>query len=90
MPRKRPFSYQWQPSVLLRATTAPDGIGDLLTALGAFHDPEQGRDWLAELWRNEQVRDALEAASPVLVSRVLGLRPRRWCTSLTWSEGVAS
>ncbi|MEU8804052.1 type I restriction-modification system subunit M N-terminal domain-containing protein [Spirillospora sp. NPDC048819] len=23
-------------------------------------------------------------------SSAVGLRPRRWCTSLTWSEGVAS
>ncbi|MVZ99056.1 lantibiotic dehydratase [Actinomadura sp. LD22] len=70
MARKPPFSYQWQPGVLLRATTAPDGIGDLLATLDDFDDPEQGRDWLAEVWRDGRARDALEVASPVLVARV--------------------
>ncbi|MFB4298471.1 lantibiotic dehydratase [Actinomadura sp. NTSP31] len=70
MALKPPVSYQWQPGALLRATTVPDGIGDLLANLESPDDPEQGQDWLATVWRNAEVRDALETASPGLVSRV--------------------
>ncbi|GAA0284417.1 lantibiotic dehydratase [Actinomadura nitritigenes] len=70
---KTPASYQWQPSALLRATTVPDGIAELLPRdLQIFGEDaaERGREWLTDVWRNDQVRNALEAASPALVGRV--------------------
>ncbi|MFD3580980.1 lantibiotic dehydratase [Streptomyces sp. NPDC058683] len=64
-----PITYQWQPGLLLRASTSSRQIpvpdldlhGDDVTA--------RGRQWLAEVWR-APVPDALSAASPVLCRRV--------------------
>ncbi|MET7489347.1 lantibiotic dehydratase [Streptomyces sp. NPDC005538] len=65
-----PITYQWQPGMLLRASTASCQIPvpDLDLSDGC-DTPARGRQWLAEVWRNP-VPDALSAASPVLCQRV--------------------
>ncbi|GAA2166513.1 lantibiotic dehydratase [Actinomadura napierensis] len=65
-------AYRWQPGALLRATTAPEAIAELPRDLQLFGEdaPTQGRDWLADVWREQSFRDALEAASPALVGRI--------------------
>ncbi|MEU9190149.1 lantibiotic dehydratase [Streptomyces sp. NPDC048484] len=65
-----PITYQWQPGMLLRASTASCQIPvpDLDLSDGC-DIPARGRQWLAEVWR-DPVPDALSAASPVLCQRV--------------------
>ncbi|WP_030894153.1 lantibiotic dehydratase [Streptomyces sp. NRRL F-5053] len=69
MARRSPITYQWQPGVLLRASTVsrPVPVPDL--DLYGDDAPAQGRKWLAGVW-NDPVPDALSAASPVLCRRV--------------------
>jgi hypothetical protein len=79
--------------VLVRATTWPDGL-DLPDCpdLSGGARVEQGCAWLARAWALEDVRDAVEVASPVLAGQVrevcAGRRPparhvRRMVTSMT-------
>ncbi|MGW0827746.1 lantibiotic dehydratase [Streptomyces sp. NPDC002845] len=57
-------SYQWQGSALLRATTCP-GPADVPRTLD-LDDPAVTRAWLARVWQRDNIRDAVQAASPVL------------------------
>ncbi|MEU6379534.1 lantibiotic dehydratase [Streptomyces sp. NPDC046909] len=69
MAHASPIAYQWQPGMLLRASTAaqPIAVPDL-----DLHDSTiltQGRQWLAEVW-HDPLPEALSAASPILCQRV--------------------
>ncbi|WP_367138431.1 MULTISPECIES: lantibiotic dehydratase [Streptomyces] len=71
MALRTPVSYRWQAGALLRATTDP-GAWDLPRDLDLFGDSAamQGSAWLAAVWRRDEVRDALSAASPALYRQV--------------------
>jgi thiopeptide-type bacteriocin biosynthesis protein len=64
-----PITYQWQPGMLLRASTASRQIPVPDLDLHGDDAAVRGRQWLAEVWR-APVPDALSAASPVLCRRV--------------------
>ena len=61
--------FRWQGFALLRASTDPGAL-DLPRELHLLGDAEAGRRWLEDLWRRQEVRDALTAASPVLCRQV--------------------
>ena len=61
--------FRWQGVALLRASTDPGAL-DLPRELHLLGDAEAGRRWLEDLWRRQEVRDALTAASPVLCRQV--------------------
>ncbi|TDC75699.1 lantibiotic dehydratase [Streptomyces hainanensis] len=63
---------------MLRATTDPGAL-DLPRDLDLASDTlvERGRAWLAEVWRREEVRDAIAAASPALCDRIDDIIARR-------------
>ena len=64
-------SYRHADVLLIRATTSP---GDLIppSDLDLFGNAvaEQGCAWLARVWQREDIRDAVQLASPVLSRRV--------------------
>ncbi|MFD5317556.1 lantibiotic dehydratase [Streptomyces sp. NPDC127098] len=78
MVARLPVSYRWQGSAMLRATT-DTGAPDLPRDLDLTSDTvaERGREWLAEVWRREEVRDAIAAASPTLRDRIDDIIARR-------------
>lgn len=57
-------NYQWQGAAMLRATTGPGPVEVPRTL--DLDDSTGTREWLAEVWKREEVRDALRVASPVL------------------------
>ncbi|MFX4294306.1 lantibiotic dehydratase [Streptomyces bohaiensis] len=59
---------QWQPGAMLRATTDPGGL-ELPRELD-LNDPASAHEWLGRLWEREELREALDAASPALRKRV--------------------
>ncbi|MFF9073883.1 lantibiotic dehydratase [Streptomyces sp. NPDC014735] len=61
-------SYLWQGVALLRATTYP-GPADVPRTLD-LDDPVVTRAWLARVWQRDNIRDAVEAASPLLCQTV--------------------
>jgi lantibiotic biosynthesis protein len=80
---RTPVSYEWQSAAILRATTDP-GRWELPPDLGLL-DPDSvgtAREWLAGVWRREEIRAALSAASPALCRQINdlllvdGARPR--------------
>ncbi|KPI25026.1 Thiopeptide-type bacteriocin biosynthesis domain containing protein [Actinobacteria bacterium OV320] len=64
-----PLTYQWQPGMLLRASTASRPIPVPDFDLHGDDATVRGRQWLEEVWR-APVPTALSAASPVLCQRV--------------------
>ncbi|MEV0982135.1 lantibiotic dehydratase [Streptomyces sp. NPDC049915] len=56
--------YEWQGVAMLRATTHP-GPADIPRTLN-LDDMAVTRGWLSRIWQREEVRSALEVASPVL------------------------
>ncbi|AXI77470.1 lantibiotic dehydratase [Peterkaempfera bronchialis] len=71
MASSSPLRYRWRGGAILRATTDPGDLGlpgdlDLCGDAGAA----RARGWLGQVWRREDVRDALSAASPVLCRQV--------------------
>ncbi|MDX3784543.1 lantibiotic dehydratase [Streptomyces europaeiscabiei] len=64
-----PLTYQWQPGMLLRASTASRPIPVPDFDLHGDDATIRGRQWLEEVWR-APVPTALSAASPVLCQRV--------------------
>ncbi|MGW7386619.1 lantibiotic dehydratase [Streptomyces sp. NPDC054794] len=56
--------YQWQGAAMLRATTNP-GQADVPSTLN-LDDVSVTRIWLNRIWQREEVRSALELATPVL------------------------
>ncbi|MEV0186373.1 lantibiotic dehydratase [Streptomyces sp. NPDC050625] len=56
--------YQWQGAAMLRATTNP-GPADVPSTLN-LDDVTVTRIWLNRIWQREDVRSALELATPVL------------------------
>ncbi|MFJ7997552.1 lantibiotic dehydratase [Streptomyces sp. NPDC096310] len=69
MAHRSPITYQWQPGVLLRASTASQQIPIPDVDMYGEDTAAQGRQWLAEVWCGP-VPEALSAASPVLCGRV--------------------
>ncbi|MCX4884794.1 lantibiotic dehydratase [Streptomyces sp. NBC_00847] len=63
------LTYQWQPGMLLRASTASRPIPVPDFDLHGDDATIRGRQWLEEVWR-APVPTALSAASPVLCQRV--------------------
>ncbi|MFE4666632.1 lantibiotic dehydratase [Streptomyces sp. NPDC056716] len=71
MTARQSVSYRWQGSALLRLTTDPGGLElprDL--DLSGAEAAARGREWLAAVWRREEVRVAVTAASPALGDRI--------------------
>ncbi|HEU0088739.1 MAG TPA: lantibiotic dehydratase [Pseudonocardiaceae bacterium] len=65
--------YRHAGPVLIRATTDPGGLAlpDDLDLFGASDtEAESARAWLAQLWRRDDVREAIHLASPVLSCQV--------------------
>ncbi|RXS81480.1 lantibiotic dehydratase [Streptomyces sp. TM32] len=60
--------YEWQGSALLRATTSPQPA-DIPRTLN-LDDVAVTRGWLNRVWQREEVRGALELATPVLSSAI--------------------
>ncbi|MBV9140674.1 MAG: lantibiotic dehydratase [Pseudonocardiales bacterium] len=63
--------YRWTGAALLRASTDPGGL-DLPEDLDLFGDDtaQRGLAWLSAMWRREDVRTALDHASPALSRRI--------------------
>jgi hypothetical protein len=61
-------NYRWQGSALLRATTSP-GPADVPRTLN-LDDIAVTRGWLNRIWQREEVRSALELATPVLSAAI--------------------
>lgn len=55
-------NYQWQGAAMLRATTSP-GPADVPRTLN-LDDVAVTRGWLNRVWQREEVRSALELATP--------------------------
>ncbi|MFC0861661.1 lantibiotic dehydratase [Sphaerimonospora cavernae] len=64
--------YQHVGPVLVRATTHAGGL-DMPEGLGLFDDEavgETGRRWLTTLWQHDEIRAAMQTASPVLARQI--------------------
>ncbi|MGW5124549.1 lantibiotic dehydratase [Streptomyces sp. NPDC004069] len=61
-------NYQWQGAAMLRATTSP-GPADVPRTLN-LDDVAVTRGWLNRIWQREEVRSALELATPVLSAAI--------------------
>ncbi|WP_327227158.1 lantibiotic dehydratase [Streptomyces platensis] len=61
-------NYQWQGAAMLRATTSP-GPADVPRTLN-LDDVAVTRGWLNRVWQREEVRSALELATPVLSAAI--------------------
>src|SRR5216683_2598503 len=64
-------TYRYADVVLIRATTDPGGLA-LPDDVDLFGDAvaERGGAWLARVWRREEIREAVQLASPVLARQV--------------------
>ncbi|MET8413876.1 lantibiotic dehydratase, partial [Streptomyces sp. NPDC005195] len=65
-------NYQWQGAAMLRATTSP-GPADIPRTLNV-DDVAVTRGWLNRIWQREEVRSALELASPILSASIEAVR----------------
>ncbi|MET9439399.1 lantibiotic dehydratase [Streptomyces sp. NPDC006610] len=72
MAHRSSSTYQWQPALLLRASTAPRPIP--VPDIDPHTDDiaAEGRQWLSQVWR-DPLPEAVAVASPVLCGRVTAI-----------------
>lgn len=70
--RSNPALYRHVGAPLIRATTYPDDleVPDAPDPAATVENAAEQRRWLSRVWRDERLRAAVEAASPVLAEQV--------------------